>query len=92
MDKAIVITGPLIPIYTMLVVKSALSMYVRFGIKANTAYTPANMQAFVTRITGVKYKRGQCAIALKDLTAHLEALRPQSSPAGDDGGADASAD
>lgn len=39
-------------LFQALVVAKALEMYARFGIKANSAYTPANMMRTATRITG----------------------------------------
>lgn len=45
--------------YQALVLKHALRLYARTGIKVNTAYTPKNMLLTAGRITGQTFKRGQ---------------------------------
>lgn len=39
-----------------LVLASALRMYAKTGMKANTAYTPKNMRLTTEKITGKKFK------------------------------------
>ena len=41
------------------VIASALRLYARTGMKANAAYTPTNMLAVATEITGNTYKRNK---------------------------------
>jgi hypothetical protein len=45
-------------IYQALAVKSALLLYARTGLKANTAYTPKNMLATAGKITGKQFLKG----------------------------------
>jgi hypothetical protein len=45
--------------YQALVIAKALEMYARYGMTPNRAYTPTNMLATASRITGIKFKRGQ---------------------------------
>lgn len=58
-----------------LTVASALSLYAKTGMKANRAYTPTNMLAFVERTTGKKFKRGQYAEAAEYLKEFAKAQR-----------------
>lgn len=53
--------------YVLIVLKNAIKMYVKFGIKANRKYTPTNMLRKASEFTGVKYKRGQLQLAHDDL-------------------------
>lgn len=48
-------TGGAINAYVALTVASALKLYARTGIKANRAYTPKNMMAVATKVTGKKF-------------------------------------
>ncbi len=57
--------------YTMAVIKSAISLYLKTGIKANRAYTPSNMLRAASAFTGKPYKRGQLPVALADLITLL---------------------
>jgi hypothetical protein len=55
-------------VYQALAVASALRTYAKTGLKVNTAYTPKNMLATATAITGKTFKRGayiEAADALK---------------------------
>ena len=49
-------------------IASALRLYAKTGMKVNRAYTPTNMLAAATQITGTKFKRGQFEEAAKALT------------------------
>lgn len=49
--------------YQAKVLASALRLYARTGMKANSAYTPTAMLATAGRITGKVFKRGQHLIA-----------------------------
>jgi hypothetical protein len=69
MIGATVLTEDNIPKYRALVIANALELYARTRIKANTAYTPRNMLAFVRRTTGKTFHHGQyleAAQALRD--------------------------
>lgn len=52
--------------------RRAIKLYKETGIKVNRAYTPTNMLAKATEITGVKFKRGQYQEAMDALTKWLE--------------------
>ena len=43
-------------IFRAVVVAKALRLYAATGIKANRAYTPKNMRAVATEVTGLKFK------------------------------------
>jgi hypothetical protein len=49
--------------YQAKVLASALRLYARTGMKANSAYTPSAMLATAGRITGQVFKRGQHLVA-----------------------------
>lgn len=53
--------------YQALVLKHALLLYAKTGMKANTAYTPKNMMATAQKILGKKLKA-------RDYTGTAEAL------------------
>lgn len=52
-----------------IVIRSAMRLYLNTGMKANRAFTPANMIAFAAQITGKRYKRTQLREAYLDLCA-----------------------
>ena len=66
-----------IEMYRMSVIHSALKLYIKTGMKANTMYTPANMVQQVAKKTGKTYKRGKNGMteAFNDLEAWLLANR-----------------
>lgn len=51
---------------------TALRLYAKTGMKVNRAYTPTNMLATATAITGEKFKRGQFEQAAEALTKWAE--------------------
>ena len=57
-----------VAIYQATVIKHAIAMYAATGLKANRAYTPANMRHAAEKITGKKFK----ARAYADMVAALE--------------------
>jgi hypothetical protein len=59
-----------IEMYRMAVIHTALKLYVKTGMKANSMYTPSNMLAAISKKSGKTYKKSkQCyAEALKDVT------------------------
>lgn len=59
-------------LFAAMAVKSALSLYIKTGMKANRAYTPTNMRAFVTRHTGKTYKARELQQAHDDLVQWIE--------------------
>ena len=62
-----------IEIYRMTVIRSALKLYIKTKIKANSMYTPKNMLGAIEQVTGVFYptsKKGMLK-ALEDLEAWL---------------------
>lgn len=57
MEQATVFTGPTeVNRFAMIAVKNAIKLYKNTGMKANRAYTPTNMRAFVEKNTGKKFK------------------------------------
>lgn len=58
-----------IEMYRMAVICSALKLYMKTGMKANSMYTPTNMVRQVTQKTGKTYKRGKVGMteAFNDL-------------------------
>jgi len=66
-----------IEMYRMTVIRSALKLYIKTGMKANSMYTPTNMVQQVTHKTGKVYKRGKAGMteAFNDLEAWLLANR-----------------
>jgi hypothetical protein len=66
-----------IEMYRMSVIHSALKLYIKTGIKANSMYTPKNMLGNIEQVTGVFYptsKKGMLK-AFEDLEAWLLANR-----------------
>jgi len=62
-------------VYRALAIKNALLFYAKTGRKVNTAYTPTNMLAAASQITGVTYKRGQYLEAARDIDNRLEFIK-----------------
>jgi hypothetical protein len=64
-------------LFAAMTVRNAINLYVKTGLCMNRAYTPTNMRAFVTNITGKRYKRGKAALAQAtlDLTQWIEAMK-----------------
>ena len=56
-------------------VSHGIKFYLDHGMQVNRAYTPTNMRAFVTRITGTTYARSKKGLtrAYNDLKALLDA-------------------
>ena len=71
------VTKHSIEMYRMTVIYSALKLYIKTGIKANSMYTPKNMLGNIEQVTGVFYptsKKGMLK-AFEDLEAWLLANR-----------------
>lgn len=45
-------------IYQAVVIKSAIKLYARTGLRANSSYTPTAMKMTAEAITGKTFKRG----------------------------------
>ncbi len=60
--------------YVLVVLKNAIKLYLRTGMKANRAYTPTNMLAKAGEFTGKTYKRGQLQQAFDDLEAKYQEI------------------
>lgn len=60
--------GDAVQVFRAKTIASALRLYAKTGIKANRAYTPTNMLAAASQITGIKFKRGQFEQAAQALT------------------------
>lgn len=70
------ITGPnSMSLYRAIVLKAALNLYAKSGILATRNATPTAMLTMATEYTGVKYKRGQHAIAAEDMAAYIEKVK-----------------
>jgi hypothetical protein len=61
--------------YAATVLASALKLYGKHRIKVNRAYTPKNMLAAATRITGKTYKRGAYLQASQDVRQWAQTMR-----------------
>lgn len=59
-------------LYRAAVVKSGISFYLKTGMKVNNAYTPTNMLAAASQITGKAFKRGQLQQAHDALQAWID--------------------
>ena len=65
------------PLFRALVIRSAIDLYLKTGIKANRNYTPKNMLRAAGEITGTTFKRGQLKKASAELGIWLEIKRMQ---------------
>jgi len=59
-------------LYAAIVLRSAIKLYLKTGMKVNASYTPTNMLRSATGHTGKTYKRGQLALAQADLDSTIE--------------------
>lgn len=57
--------------FAIVVLRRALMMYQKTGMKVNRAYTPTAMLAAASQHTGKKFKRGQYQEAIDALTELL---------------------
>jgi len=59
----------------VIVVKNAISLYLKTGMKANRAYTPTAMREFASKFTGKQYARSRNGLqaAMSDLQELLGA-------------------
>lgn len=71
---ASVFTGPTVNAYVALTVARALDLYAKTGMKVNRAYTPKNMMATATKLTGQKFKARDYAGASKALRDYAQAI------------------
>ena len=58
--------------FSALAIASAIDLYVRTGLRANTSYSPTNMLRAAKQITGKEFKRNQLADAAIALRAYVE--------------------
>ena len=58
--------------FQAIVLRKAIELYQKTGMKPNRAYTPTNMLRTAGRITGKTFKRGQYAQAIAALTEWVE--------------------
>ena len=61
-------------LYSATVLKSAIKLFAKTGIKVNRAYTPGAMLAAAGQITGKKYKRSQYQQAIDDLQVWCDTM------------------
>lgn len=70
----IVFEGPKgVATYRAIVLKHALKLYAKTGMKPNRAYTPTAMLRAAGQITGKVYRRGQYDLAIADLESWIAA-------------------
>ena len=53
------VTAHSIEMYRMTVIRSALKLYIKTGMKANSMYTPSNMLAAISKKSGKAYKKSK---------------------------------
>ena len=58
--------------YRAIVIKSGLKLYAKTGMKPNRAYTPSNMMAVASEITGKKFKARDYAGAIAALETWIK--------------------
>ena len=63
-------------LFQAIALKHGLSLYVKTGIKPNSAWTPSAMLRTASYITGHAFKRGQYTQAIEALRAWVEERRP----------------
>ncbi len=52
-------TAHSIEMYRMTVIRSALKLYIKTGMKANSMYTPSNMLQAISKKSGKAYKKSK---------------------------------
>jgi hypothetical protein len=68
------VTGPeSIEVYRLIVLKHALALYAKTGMRPNRRITPTAMLQMASEVTGKKYKRGQHEQAAYDIAYVLGA-------------------
>lgn len=76
---SVTFTGSDVQVYGLIVLKRAMALYLKTDgrIIANRSYTPANMRAAVSRITGKSYARSRKGLeaAHADVGSILEDIR-----------------
>jgi hypothetical protein len=74
--SAIVFSGaPAVSVYVAITLKHGLRLYAKTGMKPNRAWTPTNMLAKASEITGKTFKRGQFQQAIDALESWIEENR-----------------
>lgn len=63
-----------VSLFSATALKHGLSMYAKFKMMPNRAWTPTAMLKAATRLTGKKYKRGQHQIAADDVKVWCDAM------------------
>lgn len=78
-EGGISISGDAMELYRVLSLRSALSLYLKTGMKVNRAYTPTNMRTAATQYTGATYARSRKGLqaAHDDLAAMIKAHEGQ---------------
>jgi hypothetical protein len=62
-------------LYRLIVLKHALALYAKTGMRPSRHITPTAMLEMASEVTGKKYKRGQHAQAADDLAAVIDAAK-----------------
>jgi hypothetical protein len=70
-------TAHSIEMYRMTVIRSALKLYIKTGMKANSMYTPSNMLQAISKKSGKAYKKSKqgYAEAFQDVSDWLNMHR-----------------
>lgn len=75
-DGTVIFAGrDAVDLYRVTVLRSAIKLYAKTGIKATRLYTPTTMLRAAGGITGKTYRRGQFALAIADLSVVIEEMR-----------------
>ena len=66
-----------VQLFAAATIRSAMVLYIATGMKASRTYTPKNMLAAASRITGKPYKRGRggLKLAAADLQLWIDAMK-----------------
>ena len=75
-NGGISVTGPeSIEVYRLIVLRQALTLYAKTGMRPNRHITATDMLRMASEGTGKTYKRGQHERAADDIAAVLDAAR-----------------
>lgn len=73
--SAIVATEEQVDTFQAIVIKNALKLYAKTGMKVNAAYTPTRMMQAASRITGKKFRARDYGGAVAALALWIEENR-----------------
>lgn len=73
-NGGITVTGESVSVYRLIVLKHALVLYAKTGIRPTRSLTPTAMLFLASEVTGKTYKRGQHSMAAEDVSAVIESM------------------